>query len=124
MLEVSKNSNSALNLFALQAERIRREGYGMRHRKDDNQRDVEQALARAGALWIDCTGDPCIGFDGLIAFRGKLFVVEVKDGAKVPSARRLTKGESTRKFELEMKGVEYNVVESVDEALKLIGAIR
>lgn len=96
----------------------------MRHRKDDNQPAIEQALRKAGAVVIDCTVAPSLGFDMLVAIRGRLFVVEVKDGSKDPSRRKLTDGELKRQAEIELKGIRYNVVESEEDALRLIGAVR
>lgn len=93
-------------------------------RKDANHNSVVEALSRAGATCIDCTVAPALGFDLLVAFRGSLYVVEVKDGSKIPSARKLTDGEAFRKQELEYKGIAYNVVESVDDALRLIGVTK
>lgn len=93
-------------------------------RVDANQADIVDTLRRCGAEWIPVSGDPTIGFDGLVAFRGKLEVVEVKDGSKPPSERRLTDREAKRKAQLENKGVSYNVLESVDDALRLIEVMR
>jgi hypothetical protein len=93
------------------------------NRKDANHSIIEQALKRAGAVCIDCTVAPALGFDLLVAFRGKLYIAEVKDGNKPPSQRKLTEGEAARKEQVEYKGVQYNVLESVDDALAMIGAI-
>ena len=94
------------------------------NRIDANQPEIVAALRRAGAEWIPTSGDPKIGFDGLIAFRGELHVAEIKDGSKPPSERQLTDCEAKRKEQLEYKNVAYNVLESVDDALRLIGVIR
>jgi hypothetical protein len=92
------------------------------NRKDANQTLIEQALKRAGASVIDCTVAPSLGFDLLVAKGGSLHVVEVKDGNAPLSKRKLTPGEAARKDELEYKGIKYNIVENVEQALKLIGA--
>src|SRR5688572_19819446 len=94
------------------------------NRKDANQIVIEQALKRAGASLIDCTVAPTLGFDLLVAFRSKLYVVEVKDPAQPLHKRKLTEGEAARKQELEYKGVPYSVIETADEALRLIGAMK
>jgi hypothetical protein len=94
------------------------------NRKDANQTIIVQALKRAGAVWVDLTDSASAGMDGLIAFRGQLLPAEIKDGNKPASARKLTSNEQKRKEELEYKGVKYNVIESVDDALRLIGAIK
>lgn len=94
------------------------------NRKDANHKAIESAFHRAGAETIDCTIAPALGFDLLVAHRGRLHVVEVKDGNKPPSERKLTEGEQKRKAQLEVKGIAYNVVETTDDALKVIGVIK
>jgi predicted Holliday junction resolvase-like endonuclease len=94
------------------------------NRIDANQTEIVEALRKAGAEWIPTSGDPSIGFDGLVAHQGRLFVVEIKDGSKPASARRLTDRERKRKEQVEYKGVPYNVIESKEDALKLIGVLR
>jgi hypothetical protein len=96
----------------------------MANRKDANQPEIEQALRSVGAEVIDCTIAPDLGFDLLVAFRSKLHVVEIKNPKQPLSKRKLTDGEEKRKKQLEYKGVKYNVIETTDEILRLIGAIR
>ena len=91
---------------------------------DDNQSDVVAAFRAYGAVWIPTSGDPSIGFDGLVAYRGRLEIVEIKDGSKPPSQRRLTQLEAKRSDQLQDKGVAYNVIESVKDAIALIGKMR
>jgi hypothetical protein len=90
-------------------------------RKDANHNSVVQALEAAGAVCIDCTVAPVLGFDLLILHRGKIYITEVKDGSKPASARKLTDGEAARKEQVELKNVPYNVVLNREEALRLIG---
>lgn len=92
-------------------------------KKDANQKEIEQKLKHIGALWIDCTGDTGIGFDGLVLFRGNVYIAEIKDGNKSPSQRKLTDNEKRRKEQVETTGVSYNVCESFDDILKLIGVL-
>jgi hypothetical protein len=94
-----------------------------RARVDDNQSQIVEAVRRAGGVWIPTAGDPKIGFDGIIAKAGKVWIVEIKDGKKRNSQRRLTPAEAARKIQLEAVGVSYNVVESVEQALGLIGCL-
>lgn len=91
---------------------------------DANQREIVDALRKVGAVWISTSGDPSIGFDGLIAYRTRLLPCEIKDGSKPPSARRLTDNESKRAYQLAHVGVKVSVVTSVEDALRLIGAIK
>ena len=59
-------------------------------------------------------------FDLLVGYNGQLYIVEVKDGKKPPSARKLTTGELQCKERFESVGVKYHVVNSVEEAIELI----
>jgi hypothetical protein len=93
-------------------------------RVDANQKEIVTELRKVGAEWIPMNGDPEIGFDGLIAYRNRLLVAEIKDGSKPPSERKLTAGEEKRKAQLERRGVPYNVILSIDDALRLIGVIK
>jgi len=96
---------------------------GSRNRTDDNQGEIVDALRGVGAEWVPTTGDPRIGFDGLIAFRGRLYAAEIKDGSKPPSRRKLTDNERKRKAQLAAVGVDVLVIECVMDALRQIGAI-
>jgi hypothetical protein len=97
----------------------------MSHKRvDGNQTDIVATFRAYGAVWIATSGDPSIGFDGLVAFRGRLEIVEIKDGSKPMSQRRLTPREAKRSDELQDKGVAYNVIENVKDAIALIGKMR
>jgi hypothetical protein len=86
---------------------------------DANQSEIVKALRRQGALVIDCTGDSTIGFDLLVAYRGWLIPVEVKDGAKAASDRKLTENEKTRQRELAEAGVTLVILESLADVERL-----
>ncbi len=60
-----------------------------RKRTDANHRQIVDALRRCGATVLDLSnvGDGCP--DLLVGFRGRNYLMEVKDGAKKPSQRRL-----------------------------------
>ncbi len=94
-----------------------------RKRKDSNHRTLTEAVRAVGAVAIDCTGDPSIGFDEIWLFRGSVWLIEIKDGAKVKSARKLTQNEAKRHNEAQTVDCTIHVVESVLEALALIGAL-
>jgi len=87
---------------------------------DVNQPDIVKALRSAGAI-VKHTHQVKNLFDILVGFRGVLYAVEIKDGTLTPSKRKLTEGEQKCKEDLESVGVEYNVITSIDEALKMIG---
>lgn len=64
-------------------------------RVDDNHTEIVKALKAAGA-WVYSTAPLGKGFpDLLVAFRKQLFLLEVKDGRKPPSDRKLTPAEQT-----------------------------
>jgi len=57
--------------------------------------------------------------DLLCGWKGRLVLLEVKDGAKVPSARRLTPFQEA--FHQEWEGMPLYVVDSTPSALKAVG---
>lgn len=87
---------------------------------DANQDQVVSALRAAGAtvqsLAAVGQGIP----DLLVAFRGEMYLMEVKDGAKPPSARALTPDQV--KWHAGW-GVPVHVVNHPEEALRAIGAV-
>lgn len=92
----------------------------MAKRVDANQPEIVEALRAVGASvqHIHEIGQGCP--DILIGFRGINFVVEIKDGNRPPSRRKLTPDE--QRWHDEWRG-QKAIIKSVDEALELIGAI-
>ena len=86
-------------------------------RVDDNQKDIVEALRAIGATVRVVTQGGGIP-DLLVGFRGHTVLMEVKDGRKKPSARKLTEAEE--RFFLEWRGGMLAIVESVDDALALL----
>lgn len=86
-------------------------------RRDDNEREIIDALRAAGAYVKQINDDGT--FDLLVWFAGRCLLIEVKDGKKPPSARRLTEAE--QKFHDEYPGNNLFIVNSVEEALALLG---
>lgn len=87
---------------------------------DTNQAEIVEALRRAGAS-VFPTHTVGRGFVDLVCgFRGENYLIEIKDGSRPPSKRKLTTDE--REFHQTWRG-SVHVVESVDQALQLIGAI-
>jgi hypothetical protein len=83
-------------------------------RVDDNQREIIAAFRRLGYSVHD-TSRIGGGFPDLVlGLAGKCFTVEIKDGRKPPSARKLTTAEQT--FKDGWRG-QYDVIESVDGVL-------
>lgn len=87
-------------------------------RRDANHAEVRDTLRRLGCLVLDLgsVGKGCP--DLLVAFRGQMVLLEVKDGKKPASARKLTPDEV--EFHAEWKGYA-TVVSSVAEAMKAVG---
>ncbi len=90
-------------------------------RVDSNQREIVKTIISLGASWLDLTSISGI-LDGVIGVNGIDQRVEIKDGAKFPSERRLTPNEK-REFE-EWRGRKPVVVESVDDVIKLVNLLR
>lgn len=93
-------------------------------RIDRNQPMIVWALRQAGAEWISTSGDPNIGFDGIILFRGRAMIAEVKDGNKPASARKLTDNELKRQRQCEAAGVPYLILLNPEQALKAVGVMK
>lgn len=98
-----------------------KEDRGMRRRArtDANHADVRDALRVAGWTVIDTSraGD---GFPDLVALKhGRIEFVEVKDGSKPPSERRLTAAEAQLAKRFLAAGVAVRIVTTIDEAVSL-----
>jgi len=89
-------------------------------RVDANQQAIVAALRAVGAsvLLLHTVGRGCP--DILAGHRGVNVLMELKDGTKPPSARRLTPDEAA--WHATWRGTVV-VVASVDDALKAIGAL-
>ena len=86
-------------------------------RVDENQNEIVTALRKCGAfVRIISQGDGIP--DLLVGYKGYTILMEVKDGDKVPSARKLTEAEE--KFFHEWTGGLLVVVESVEQALDFL----
>ncbi len=89
-------------------------------RIDANQNEIVQALRDVGAS-VAITSALGSGFPDIVAgYRGINYLIEIKDGSKPPSERKLTLDE--QEFHDLWRGAAI-VVNDVDEALKAIGAI-
>jgi len=86
---------------------------------DDNQKNIVKILRRSGAFVLSIAMVKN-AFDLVVAYRGKVYCMEVKDGSKQPSSRKLSDGEIHAARKLEATGVTYHVVKSAEEALKTI----
>lgn len=88
-------------------------------RVDGNQASIVRQLRAVGASVLHVHQlKNC--FDLLVGYRGRTFIIEIKDPAQPPSARQLTPGEA--KFRDEWRGTPYHVVLTIEEALAIITA--
>lgn len=88
-----------------------------KNKRDTNEAEIVEFFHNLGACWVPM--DRNAGFDGLLLYRGILHIVEIK----MPAERNhLTQAERKRRDEAEERGIAYNVICSVDEAVKLLEA--
>jgi len=93
----------------------------MPKRVDGNQVEIVRALRQVGAT-VTVTSDLGKGFpDIVVGYRGLNHLLEIKDGRRPPSARKLTTDEMV--FHQMWRGSVITVCD-VDEALRAIGAIQ
>ena len=88
-------------------------------KKDANHKDIVDALVSLGCAVTDCAALKN-EFDILVGYKGKLHIMEIKDGNKPKSARKLTDGELKCMDKYSKVGIKYNVVLSVEDAIKII----
>lgn len=89
----------------------------LKPRKDTNHPNIVLALRQVGCSVAD-TAALGHGFpDLVVGFRGKNFLLEVKDGSLPPSRRKLTTDESA--FHENWRGQIF-VVTSVEEAIAVV----
>ena len=90
-------------------------------RVDSNQAEIVRALRQAGCF---VTSLAAVGHgvpDLLVVRAGVVHVLEVKDGDKVPSARKLTPDEAAWHEVAAAHGYAVPVVESVADAMRAVG---
>ena len=86
-------------------------------RIDANQNDIVKALRACGAtVRVISQGDGIP--DLLVGYQGYTILMEVKDGQKAPSARKLTEAE--QEFFEKWTGGMLVIVNSVEEALEIL----
>ena len=86
-------------------------------RRDDGENEIVKALRQAGAVVRVVTQGDGIP-DLLVGYNGFTILMEVKDGTKPPSKRKLTEAEE--KFFAEWDGGMLVIVNSVDEAIETL----
>ena len=93
-----------------------------RGRIDDNQQAIVNILRTTGATVVSLSGVGKGVPDLLVGFRGVTLLMEIKDGKKPPSDRKLTTDQ--QKWHAEWKGGALAIVDSADSALRMIGVIK
>ena len=89
---------------------------------DANHAAVVQALRKAGATVQSLAGVGKGVPDLLVGIRGRTALFEVKDGAKVPSARKLTTDQLA--WHAAWQGGTLAVVDGPEAALRAIGVMK
>jgi hypothetical protein len=91
-------------------------------RVDSNQSAIVKALRGVGAFVqpLHTIGDGCP--DLLVAYRGKWAVLEIKDGAKPKSQRKLTDDEEAWHAKASRCAPVF-IAESIEDAMVVIGAV-
>lgn len=93
----------------------------MPKRTDANQKEIVEAMRRMGAL-VAVTSSLGQGFPDLVVGMGRILkLVELKDGSKPPSARRLTEDEAA--FHARW-GEHVLTLLSVEEAIDFVNRLR
>lgn len=88
---------------------------------DGTQQEIVDALRAAGAK-VAITAGVAGGFPDLVAgYRGRVYLIECKDGSLPPSRRQLTPEQ--RRFHSEWAGYCW-LANNVHDALLIIGAIK
>ena len=86
---------------------------------DANQKDIVAALRKCGAR-VYVASSFGKGFpDLIVGYQGRFVLLEIKDGAKPPSAQKLTKDQE--KFHAEWTGLPLYVVNSIAAAYRAVG---
>lgn len=89
-------------------------------RTDDNHGEIVRALRQIGCYVVDCAhvgrGFP----DIVVGFRGHWILIEIKDGEKSPSRRRLRATQEIFQAEAGRNGCRVHVVTSVAGAIKAV----
>lgn len=88
-------------------------------RPDANQKHIDAAARAIGADWVELSKLPGAGADRLYLFRGRVYLVEIKN-----PAQRWTYTQSERELQEKClrQGVEYHTVETAEELLGIFGS--
>lgn len=84
---------------------------------DGNHSEIRSVLRDIGAMVVDLSAVGSGVPDLMVLYRGRVRLLEVKDGNKPPSARRLTPDQRTWHQMAGARGVCVHVVTNIDEAV-------
>ena len=93
---------------------------------DTNQKQIVAAMRQIGAAVV-LTHQIKNAFDCIAFYRGKTFVIEIKNPVSLPKEydrdrleKSLSEGEQKCMELIQSKGVNYHIIATVDEALKML----
>lgn len=92
-------------------------------RQDSNHGAVVEGLRAVGAHVTDTSGVGDGFPDIVVGYRGRWFVIEIKDGTLPPSERKLTPPQKKWHTEVQQHAPAH-VANSLEDALLIIGAIK
>lgn len=92
----------------------------MPKRTDGTQTAIVAAIRQIGGEWVETSADPRAGCDGIVLYRGRSLVAEIKNGELPPSARKLTDNEQKTKAKCEARGVPYLILLSPIQAIETL----
>lgn len=92
-------------------------------RVDDNQTAIVTALRKVGAFVQSLSSVGAGVPDLLVGWRGQWLLIEVKDGGKVKSARKLTPAQQAFHAALAAQKLPVRVVESPKQAIDALGSM-
>ena len=94
-----------------------------RAKVDDNQKEIVKVFRDLGAyvLHTHQLKNCC---DCIIVYNNTTVAIEIKDGSKIPSARKLTDGENEFRIGWSGAGGAWVKIETVDEAIILIEELK
>lgn len=90
---------------------------------DENHSEIVRVLRKMGAMVVDCSrmGQ---GFPDLnVVYRYIIAYVEIKDGSKSPSARKLTPDQVAFHTRCLLHGVKVHIVTSVEDAVQFMAML-
>jgi hypothetical protein len=92
-------------------------------KKDDNHDEIVDEFKRLGCGVKDVHDLPNF-VDIIICYKSATVMVEIKDGAKPASARKLTSGEKKFSDEWIAKGGKWACIETIEQANEMIKGIK